>query len=334
MTKEDKFYHHLVKTITSGTRYNKHSLEKEGERFGIVDKTWVKELSELALVSIGRRRIADTKGLKVTFDALVDLYNIQHNLSLRTSHSMMLQQYSTPIPLAYLASKYVIDGKSNSRYFEPSAGNGLLTVAFPYNQTYVNELDSIRLSNLKRQPYKVVSNQDATLPFKKYYQYFDGIATNPPFATLDEPIKAGGFLIKHLDHAMSITALDTMKDSGKAAIIVGGHSSYDAKGRLTRGKNRIFLNYLYHHYNVEDVISINGKKLYTKQGTGFDVRLILINGRKVEPNGVAPLKNSQLTEVINSYEELYDRVGLRDIDIKKKLKLRAKALIILQKQAL
>ncbi|MBR8534437.1 hypothetical protein KDU71_02610 [Carboxylicivirga sediminis] len=341
MTKEDQFYKHLVKEISAGTRYNKRSLEKEGERFGIVDKTWIKELSELAIVTIARHRIANNqdKGIKATFDALVDLYNTQHNLSLRTSHSMMLQQYSTPAPLAYLASRYVENGKATAKYFEPSAGNGLLTIALPYTQTYVNELDDIRLSNLKRQPFKVVSNQDATRPFHKYHQYFDGITTNPPFATLDEPIKAGGFLIKHLDHAMAITALDTMKDTGRAAIIIGGHSTYDAKGRLTKGKNRIFLNYLYHHYNVEDVISINGKKLYTKQGTGFDVRLILINGRKAKPEGVAPLKNEQLCQVINSYEELFERVGLEDKpeppqpDKKKLLKLRAKAIALKQKQS-
>jgi len=336
MTKEDKFYKHLVKEISSGTKYNKRSLEKEGERFGILDKTWIKELSELAIVTIARQRIANNqdKGIKATFQALVDLYNTQHNLSLRTSHSMMLQQYSTPAPLAYLASRYVENGKATAKYFEPSAGNGLLTIALPYTQTYVNELDDIRLSNLQRQPFKVVSNQDATQPFDKYLWYFDGITTNPPFATLDEPIKAGGFLIKHLDHAMAITALDTLKDSGKAAIIIGGHSTYDKQGRLTRGKNRIFLNYLYHHYNVEDVISINGKKLYTKQGTGFDVRLILIDGRKAKPQGAAPLKNESLTTVINSYDELFERVGLKDNKPNiKLLKLRAKALIILQKQS-
>lgn len=336
MTKEDKFYRHLVKEISKGTRYNKRTLEKEGEQFGITDKTWIKELSELAIVTIARERIAanQDKGIKATFQSLVDLYNLQHTLSLRTSHSMMLQQYSTPAPLAYLASRYVENGKATAKYFEPSAGNGLLTIALPYTQTYVNELDDIRLSNLKRQPFKVVNNQDATKPFTKYNHYFDGITTNPPFSTLDEPISAGDFKIKHLDHAMAITALDTMKATGKAAIIIGGHSKYDTKGRLQRGKNRIFLNYLYYYYNVEDVISINGKKLYTKQGTGFDVRLILINGRKSTPNGVAPLQNDQLSQVINSYDELFTRVGLGEqSDRKRLLKLRAKALIILQKQS-
>lgn len=336
MSKEDKFYQFVVKQINSGFKFNKRSLEKEGGRFGIEDKTWIKELSELAIVTIARQRIDANKGIHNRFQSLVELYNIQHNLSLRTSRSMMLQQYSTPAPLAYLASAYVNNGLSKAQYFEPSAGNGLLTLALPYAQTVVNELDDIRLSNLNRQPYSAILNQDATKPFKKYHRYFDGIITNPPFGTLEDPVLAGTYKIKHLDHAMSIIALETMKDNGKAAIIIGGHSKYDLRGRLISGKNRIFLNYLYNHYNVEDVISINGKKLYTKQGTGFDVRLILIDGRKETPEGVSPLENEQLTQVINSYEELYERVNIKEpkgnnVNL---LKLRAKALILLQKQAI
>ena len=45
------------------------------------------------------------------------------------------------------------------------------------------------------------------------------------------------------------------------------------KGRITSGKNRIFFNYLYSRYHVADVINIDGHKLYSRQGTSFDVRL-------------------------------------------------------------
>lgn len=73
-------------------------------------------------------------------------------------------------------------------------------------------------------------------------------------------------------------------------------------------KNRIFFNYLYSHYFVSDVILIDGHSLYSKQGTSFDVRLILINGRKAKPKGVAPLKNEQLSEVVYDFDRLYSRV--------------------------
>jgi hypothetical protein len=101
-----------------------------------------------------------------------------------------------------------------------------------------------------------------------------------------------------------------MKDDGKAAIIIGGHTTWDEHGRVTAGTNRIFLNYLYHFYNVEDIIPINGKKLYSRQGTSINTRLILIDGAKAVPDGAAPLKNKLHSTVVNTHEELWDRVGL------------------------
>ncbi|MBS2101243.1 hypothetical protein, partial [Carboxylicivirga linearis] len=96
---------------------------------------------------------------------------------------------------------------------------------------------------------------------------------------------------------------------------------------------------LYHFYNVEDIIPINGKKLYSRQGTSINTRLILIDGAKAVPDGAAPLKNKLHSTVVNTHEELWDRVGLGSItspnpqtkDVKV-IKLRAKAILIKQKQ--
>jgi hypothetical protein len=145
-----------------------------------------------------------------------------------------------------------------------------------------------------------------------YDRKFDGVITNPPFGSLSEPMLFGKFKIKRLEHAMALNALRCMKDDGKAAIIIGGHTTWDEHGRVTAGTNRIFLNYLYHFYNVEDIIPINGKKLYSRQGTSINTRLILINGAKEKPEGAAPLKNKLHSTVVNSHEELWERVGLGD----------------------
>jgi predicted RNA methylase len=254
----------------------------------------------------------------------------------------MFQQYSTPAPISFIASLYVsqtnnlgsvkrggrftknhfsITNNKQQRtneqqttnnklplFFEPSAGNGLLTIALPYEQTIVNELDDVRLENLKSQPFKKVMNQDATMPFIDFYKHFNGIVTNPPFGSLMEEVKYDGFPIKKLDFLMSLRALDTMKDGGKCAIIVGGHTEFDDVGRVQAGQNRIFYNYLYSHYNIEDIINIDGHKLYSRQGTAFNVRLILINGRKDKVEGVAPLKNELLSEVVSDFDRLWQRV--------------------------
>ena len=214
----------------------------------------------------------------------------------------------------YAPKGYSYDEKGNiikigePHFFEPSAGNGLLTIALPIKNTIVNEIDDIRLQNLRTQDFEHITSQDATIPFTDYYKKFDGVITNPPFGTLLDAVIYDGYKIKTLDHLMALRALDTMKDNGKAAIIIGGHTNWDDKGRIQAGKNRLFFNYLYSHYNIDDVILIDGHKLYSRQGTAFDVRLILIDGRKEKTEGFAPLKNPEAATVINNFEDLWFRV--------------------------
>lgn len=355
--------------LKQSIRHNKTSIESLAKGFGITNKNLVKEFTELAIV-LNARGIAQDDKL-TTYEKYLDivaLYQSQVNLSMRTSMSVLMQQYSTPAPISFLASSYVIKSQTLSGYkafknivkassdkivgnahltnnyqetplyFEPSAGNGLLTIALPYSQTYVNELDDVRLSNLKEQPFAKVSSWDALNPPYAYDRKFDGVLSNPPFGTLSEPIIFGKFKIKRLEHAMCLKALRCMKDNGKAALIIGGHTSWDAQGRVTAGQNRIFLNYLYHFYNVEDIIPINGKKLYSRQGTSFNTRLILIDGAKFKPDGAAPLKNKLHSTMVNSHEELWDRVWLEnpksnpENNQKNLAKIRAKAILIKQKQ--
>jgi hypothetical protein len=137
---------------------------------------------------------------------------------------------------------------------------------------------------------------------------FDGIVTNPPFGKLDKAITVGGFPMGTLDHAMAIRALDCMKDSGRAAIIIGGHTEWDSEGRIRAGKNRVFFSYLYRHYRVADVINIDGD-LYSRQGTSFDVRLILIVGRKATPAGYPPLKDAD-DKTVKDFDTLFERVAV------------------------
>lgn len=296
--------------LLQSKKHSKPSVEKLAKSFGISNKNLIKELTELAIVRISRQ-IAQNKSLTVReqFDQIVLLYNSQVNLSHRTSHSMLLQQYSTPAPIAFLAGRYILNTTEKAQYFEPSAGNGLLTIALPIEQTIVNEIDEIRSANLNSQPFAEIAQQNAIYPFTNHYRQFEGIITNPPFGTLDMAVKYGDFQFRTLDHIMALRALDTMKDQGHAAIIIGGHTIWDHEGRIQAGKNRTFFNYLYHNYKVDDVLQIDGHKLYSRQGTSFDVRLILISGRKEKPEGYAPLKSEKDT-VIYSFDELWERISV------------------------
>jgi len=309
----------LLRAFASG---NKRSVEKLAATFGITNQNLVKELTELAIVLVAREIAQDEKHtILQRYQQIVDLYNHQVNLSHRTSHSMIFQQYSTPAPIAFLAGTYVMDGQDkgvqyNKKgkitqypvYFEPSAGNGLLTIALPLERTWVNEVDEVRSANLATQGFLKQTYLDSSEPFISEYRSFDGVITNPPFGTLDKTVMYDEFRINVLDHLMALRALDTMRDKGRAAIIIGGHTSWDEQGRIQAGKNRIFFNYLYNHYYVDDVLNLDGHKLYSRQGTAFDVRLILISGRRPKSEGYAPLKSEKDT-IVSTFDDLWNRVS-------------------------
>lgn len=308
-----EFVTFVEKDLYIGYKHNKRSIEALAYSLKIADKTEIKELTELAIVNIARRIAHENKTVEEKFYRIVDLYNNQMILSHRTSQSILLQQYSTPAPIAYLMGVFCglpYLQQTGGYAFEPSAGNGLLTIAAKPERVYVNEIDYTRNRNLQTQGFANVSNFDATDP-SNYFDAeasYDAVLTNPPFGVLGKAVNFNSFPIKVLDHLMALRALETMKGDGKAAIIIGGHTHWDNLGRVEKGKNRIFFNYLYRHYHVMDVIQIDGHKLYTRQGTSFPVRLILIEGRKAKPEGVAPVKNEETDKMVRSFDALYERI--------------------------
>ena len=293
--------------LRNKVKHNKLSLEKLAQSYGITDKTEAKELIELAIVNRARILAHLIGTSEERYAKIVDLYENQVNLSHRTSMSILLQQYSTPCPIGFLCGLFVGADKPIS-LFEPSAGNGLLTIVAEPSNVVVNEIDELRRSNLETQGFKEVLNRDASERFTGFEKKFDAVITNPPFGNLDYEVKYESFGIKTLDHLMALRALDTMKNHGRAAIIIGGHTRWDEKGRIEAGRVRIFFNYLYSRYYVSDIINIDGHKLYSRQGTAFPVRLILIDGRKPKPFGAAAVKDNNLDLVVKTFQDLYHRV--------------------------
>lgn len=279
-------------------KLDKRAIEKIGAKHGITDQNEVKELAELAVVQKARE-LAENND----FAGLVQLYEDQPNLTHRTNESIAKQQYSTPAPIAYMMGKYVGSG---GKKLEPSAGNGMLTiVGYPKNYT-VNEIDPVRQRNLRTQGFGEILNQDGSKDFGKDKQ-FDAVITNPPFGGVPA-IDIDGYKFNELAQIMAVKGLDAMKDEGKAAIIIGGNSQYDEQGRLT-GRDRIFFNYLYNQYNVEDVIDISGD-VYRKQGASFPIRVILINGRKAVPQGIAPILTQRPAQE-KDFEGIRERIQRR-----------------------
>ena len=282
-------------------------LRKMAERLGLKDikDTDLQELAETAIVKRARGiATSESTNDAEKFKRIKTLYENQPSLNQRDSERVMKQQYSTPAPYAFLADMYVKgNGKVIESALEPSAGNGMLTIGLPMDKVHVNDIDAQRLANLRRQGFKNVTSQDGTQPFAD--KDVDVVVTNPPFGSAT-PKEYDGYKISSLEGQMAINALESMKDDGRAAIIIGGKTEYAKNGSLNP-KDKAFLGYLYSHYNVEDVINVDGS-LYAKQGTSYPTRIILINGRRLNENAFPPVKDKARAETVKDYDELYKRI--------------------------
>lgn len=306
-------------------------------------------------VVIEARRIADSEmSIKDKYFKLVDLYGRQVTVQPKDTYAMSLQQYSTPCPIAYLLGVYVNQGLKegiDEVCYEPTAGNGLLTIALDPKKTVVNELDKVRYENLKRLGFAQVTNYDISKT-ELAKNSVAGIIMNPPFDSLDKKDflvrkrmvmgREGVFTFERLDHKIAISVLEMMRDNGRAAIIIGGKmavkfkdykESYWKDGAIY-GQYRTFINYLNRQYNVEDVIYLNGD-LYRKQGTTFPIVVILINGRtpwnfsrEHQWHTFDPVKDSQIDTFNEFFIRMEDHLSLND-----KIKVsedRKRALALLQ----
>lgn len=263
---------------------------------------------EAAIVVESRRQITQSAGQsdRAVFDKLVALYNAQPNLNIRTSTSVENQAYSTPAPLAYLSARLADIGKDTAVY-EPTAGNGMLLItADPKNAT-ANELDTQRYENLKAQGIDAMQGDALTIVESGAVteKSQDAVITNPPFGSVKDQdgkatkVAVDGYKIGKIDHLIAAEALRTLKDDGKATLIIGADKV--AGGVST--DDRIFFNWLYSHYNVTSHFEMDGK-LYARQGAGWPVRVISINGR-AESSAVSPKPGT--VQRVNAWEQVYEQ---------------------------
>jgi hypothetical protein len=274
----------------------------------LVERAMTLATRDIAVESLSKNT---PEAVRDGYDRIVQLYNSQPSLNSRDSSRMEHQQYSTPTPFAYLMDWFLRNGKTPHSGLEPSAGNGALTIGFPASIWHVNDIDERRLMNLRTMPYGKITNQDGTMPFEP--KAYDMVATNPPFGTTTEKTFDGGKTkINSLEGLMAINALLSMKDDGRAAIIIGGNTSYMSNGAMQSKDMKLF-RHLYTHYNVVDVINLNGD-MYKRNGTGYDVRIILIDGRKTDvPDNpekftYPPVRDKARAEQVRTFDELYKRI--------------------------
>ncbi|MBK8968610.1 MAG: hypothetical protein IPM36_18470 [Lewinellaceae bacterium] len=308
---ESVFEQKVMEAFEAGKKLNVTNLRKLAREAGIEagNEKYLWELTELAWTKWYRQLAAFDGPPARKFNAVTVFYEtVQPTYTGVDSHKKVFQQYSTSAPIAWLAGWFTDAGNVTS-VLEPSAGNGLLTIYYPEEIVVANDLDPVRYRNLLKQPFRQVLNRDASEPFPgNFHRAFDVVLTNPPFGRLPDENREFGLPFKAIDHVMVAHALDCMKDGGRAALIIGGHTQLTRDGQIA--SHRPFFNWLYRHYRVLAMLNVNAAKLYHKQGTDFPLRLILIAGRKAEPFGSAPMAGNPGLGIspIDSFGELYRAV--------------------------
>lgn len=315
MTTHQQFIARVHDAFDSEQKLTVRELRKFAGEVGLPqDDKNLWELTELAWV-LWYRKIAHEKPdtVKAVWGRVVDFYlRVQPTFSARDSTRQIFQQYSTSAPIAWLAGWFTDGGQDEIEVLEPSAGNGLLTIYYRPGDVTVNEIDPTRLENLRDQGFANIFEQDASQPFPALlHRQFEAVLTNPPFGSLGEVNRDYGWAFRKLDHVMVAHALETMQDDGRASIIIGGHTEFDAQSGVIKS-GRAFFDWLHRHYRVADMVNIDSPRLYAKQGTTFPLRLILVSGRKAQPFGFAPSQTlaPHYAEVVSDFDLLFERVNM------------------------
>ncbi|MGB8702593.1 MAG: strawberry notch family protein, partial [Thermosynechococcaceae cyanobacterium] len=269
----------------------------------------LEESIEGALVRVGREIVTQSRSPIAAFEGLIDLYERQPRLGVRTSTSLRQQAYSTPLPIAYLASNLAgIDRRKT--IYEPTAGHGVLLLGSDPSRTYVNELNPDRAADLQRQGF-ITSTVDATV--HQPPEQVDVVIANPPFGKVNGQswqVRGGpatrAYRSTQIDHAIAFRALSSMKDEGRAVLILAAPMASKV-GDLEKASNAYngkqmgpFYKSLYDNYRVTEHFTVGGE-LYGRQGTTFPVDVVVIEGRGKSSRRLPAV---DLPKVYTSFESL------------------------------
>lgn len=293
------------------------------------------EAIEVAVVVAARWIVEQGRPQVETYRALVDLYNRQPRLGVRTSKSVSDQAYSTPVPLAYVAGKLAGMGVPGVVAFEPTAGNGALLITDAGRAASANEIDPDRRKALRSQGYITATLQDATeaatvdyammnsyAPKKRKLEGgggkipFDVIIANPPFGAVREGGESkvfdiDGFKTTNIDHAIVLNSLKAMKADGKAVFLVAGvkgdTAEQRAEGYRAQAKRKFYTK-LYGAFDVTDHFTVAGS-LCAKQGAEWPIDVIVINGRGTSSRS---LPAANIPTVFASWESLEEKLNVAE----------------------
>ncbi|MBK6591132.1 MAG: SAM-dependent DNA methyltransferase [Acidobacteria bacterium] len=230
-------------------------------------------LNLLILKKYGRDLLASTDPSEAVLTVLRPLQKQLPTQTWRSETQIAYQQFSTPVPIAYLAAN-LLNIRPDETVLEPSCGTGCLAVwAFAAGAKVItNEIDPRRrraASALGFEPYSVDAEFiDDLLPG---HLLPDIVLANPPFSSTGGRVKNNSldFGFRHIE-----SALRRLKKGGRFAVILGENGS-----PRSRNGNR-FWQYISPEIQVRASIELPGREFYSN---GTSVKTTLILGTKPLP---------------------------------------------------
>lgn len=269
----------------------------------------VQEAVEAALVrSLANRvpSVGSADAFAAAYELALQLHDRQPIFRSRTSDSISLQQYSTPLPLS-VALQHLMGDVRGKVVLEPTIGNGSLVSAMAGATVLGVELDPDRVARVRSSfPSATVVVGDATkgsfidLNGK---QPVDIVVANPPFGGIpgQRYVEVDGIRVHRIDHLVMLRSLAARSDDGLAAFIIGGDSTMERSAGEIRGGSRTVFDWIAERYQVQ-IVEVDGG-LFSKQGAGFPTRIVLVGRRGAR--SVVP----ERLDVLRDHEELRNWVA-------------------------
>ncbi len=248
--------------------------------------------------ALARKNSAPTEQ---AFHEALALYEAAPNLIYRTSASVDLQQYSTPLPMGILVQRLLGD-VNNKTVLEPAIGNGSLVSLLAQGgaKIYGFDLDPMRAAAVKKLlPGAEIAVGDS---LQMEMPRCDFVVANPPFGGLEIPVSIAGMRVSRIDHHMLMQALAARSDEGHAIFIIGADKTPRKEMAKVAGSSRYLFNWLADNYDVEAIATVDGA-LYSGQGAGYPVRIVVIGKRGKE---FAHKQVPGEIPVIRTYEDLFN----------------------------
>lgn len=271
----------------------------------------LREVQEAVEAAIVRRFAAHGRSaIQSLDDSYADAQRLleqQPVLAARTTTSIALQQYSTPLTLGAVV-QHIIGPVAGKHVCEPTVGNGALLSHFEGAAIVGVDLDPMRVAHAQRLlPTARIVQGDATeFNFKALgpVEGFDIIVANPPFGSLGKYgsrthlIYREQLRVDRIDHLILLRALEARRDKGLAVFIIAADSPIDREAGRIQGGSRYLFNWLADHYTDVEVVEVDGG-LYAKQGSSYPVRLVVVG-----PAGKSAQPVPDMVRVIRDHREL------------------------------